>query len=128
MTKSVGEPRGATCCANVSADRPDVDYRFTLANERTYLAWLRTALALLAGGAAAAKGLRFDHDLLRWMVAAPPMAAGAVLSVAALKRWRATEGAMHQGTPIAIGKGFNLLAFMVAAYAVVVLAASILDG
>ena len=26
------------------------DYRFTLANERTYLAWIRTALALAAGG------------------------------------------------------------------------------
>ena len=26
------------------------DYRFTLANERTFLAWLRTALALIAGG------------------------------------------------------------------------------
>lgn len=28
------------------------DYRFTLANERTFLAWIRTALALLAGAIA----------------------------------------------------------------------------
>ncbi len=28
------------------------DPRFTLANERTFLAWVRTALALLAGGIA----------------------------------------------------------------------------
>ena len=31
------------------------DYRFTLANERTYLAWLRTALAMLAGAVAVAQ-------------------------------------------------------------------------
>src|SRR5438067_2032828 len=30
------------------------DYRFTLANERTLLAWLRTGLALVAGGVAVA--------------------------------------------------------------------------
>ncbi len=28
----------------------DPDYRFSLANERTFLAWIRTALALIAGG------------------------------------------------------------------------------
>ena len=32
----------------------DPDYRFTLANERTFLAWLRTGLALLAGAVALA--------------------------------------------------------------------------
>ena len=31
-------------------DGQEPDYRFSLANERTFLAWIRTALALLAGG------------------------------------------------------------------------------
>jgi len=31
-------------------DGEEPDYRFSLANERTFLAWIRTALALLAGG------------------------------------------------------------------------------
>ncbi|MDT5236302.1 MAG: putative rane protein, partial [Mycobacterium sp.] len=35
-----------------SEDTRELDYRFTLANERTFLAWIRTALALLAGGVA----------------------------------------------------------------------------
>src|SRR3546814_13520956 len=33
-------------------DEAEPDYRFTLANERTFLAWIRTALALIAGGIA----------------------------------------------------------------------------
>ena len=33
-------------------DGHEPDYRFTLANERTFLAWIRTALALLAGSVA----------------------------------------------------------------------------
>ncbi|MEI2422188.1 DUF202 domain-containing protein, partial [Arthrospira platensis SPKY2] len=28
----------------------DPDYRFSLANERTFLSWIRTSLALVAGG------------------------------------------------------------------------------
>ena len=38
----------------MSQDR-EPDYRFTLANERTFLAWIRTSLALLAGGVAVIK-------------------------------------------------------------------------
>jgi putative membrane protein len=34
------------------ADEQEPDYRFTLANERTFLAWIRTALAFLAAGVA----------------------------------------------------------------------------
>ena len=38
--------------ANDGGDGKEPDYRFTLANERTFLAWIRTALALVAGAVA----------------------------------------------------------------------------
>lgn len=38
--------------ARVYAEGEEPDYRFSLANERTFLAWLRTGLALIAAGVA----------------------------------------------------------------------------
>jgi uncharacterized membrane protein YidH (DUF202 family) len=54
-----------------SAEPDQLDYRFSLANERTFLAWIRTALALVAGGIVAAKALEFNHDVWRWILAVP---------------------------------------------------------
>ncbi|MFC6354932.1 YidH family protein [Luethyella okanaganae] len=77
------------------------DYRFTLANERTFLAWIRTALALLAGGVLLHQ---FSHALgPRWVVVALAVALGvigAVLSVIAYTRWRANEIAMRRNGPL----------------------------
>ena len=42
------------------------DYRFSLANERTFLAWIRTSLALLAGAAAVAFVPQFHVEHARW--------------------------------------------------------------
>src|ERR1700736_3328461 len=48
-----GHPAVLVCGHMESSENTrELDYRFTLANERTFLAWIRTALALLAGGVA----------------------------------------------------------------------------
>jgi putative membrane protein len=109
-------------------DRPDVDYRFTLANERTFLAWIRTALALLAGGIAAAKALDFNHEAWRWVIAAPPIVAGALLAAAAPARWRRYEQAMRAGRPLPVGPGTAVVGLGLALYAVVALIVAALDG
>ena len=45
-------------------DEQEPDYRFTLANERTYLAYLRTSLACYAGGLSAVQFLDLGPDSL----------------------------------------------------------------
>jgi putative membrane protein len=110
----------------VNASHPD--YRFTLANERTYLAWIRTALALVAGGVAAAKALEFNHDVYRWIVAAPPIAGGALLALEATIRRRNYQEAIRSGTPLPGSRGLKLLGGVLCVYAVIALAAVALDG
>ncbi|GAS94244.1 uncharacterized protein RMCC_1210 [Mycolicibacterium canariasense] len=72
------------------------DYRFTLANERTFLAWIRTALALIAGGVAVAQLLGpFAVSWGRRGLATALITAGAVVAVASVRRWRRVQQAMR---------------------------------
>lgn len=88
--------RGIEKIMNWQKRGSDPDYRFTLANERTFLAWIRTALAILAGSIL----LHQFADALqpRWVqFAASSGLAGlsAVLGGGAYLRWRANEIAMR---------------------------------
>jgi putative membrane protein len=105
----------------------EIDYRFSLANERTYLAWVRTALALVAGGIAAAKALDFHHSYLRWLVAAPPIVAGAALVLEARSRWGKYERLMRAGRQLPVGHRLRSIALVLAAYGLVALIAVVLD-
>ncbi len=107
---------------------PDTDPRYSLANERTYLAWIRTSLALVAVGLVAATAIEFEHDVLRWVVAIPPIVGGAALALEARLRWRVYERAMRAGNPLPAGRSIGIVSALVAAYAVVVLVAAVLDG
>lgn len=109
------------------APADELDYRFTLANERTFLAWIRTALALVAGGAAAAKALDVHHELVRWTIAVPPILAGAGLAAAADRRRRAYEAAMLRRGRLS-DAGLAVVGSGVAAYALLVLLCLALDG
>ncbi|MCB0881307.1 MAG: DUF202 domain-containing protein [Thermoleophilia bacterium] len=106
----------------------DIDYRFSLANERTFLAWIRTSVALIAGGLVAAKVVPFEDAVWRWLVSAPPIVAGAAIAFHARSRWAAYERAMRSGTRLPVGAGFALLAVALAVYAAVVLAAALFDS
>lgn len=72
------------------------DYRFSLANERTFLAWIRTALALLAGGVLLEQfATRLEPHLALIGVAVLLAVLSAALCAAAYTRWRANEIAMR---------------------------------
>ena len=105
-----------------------MDYRFSLANERTFLAWIRTALALVAGGLFAAKALEFDHEVWRWVIAAPPILGGAVLAYDARGRFRRYEEAMLDERPLPKGRSITPLAVGLAIYAIVALLISVIEG
>ncbi|HIZ50112.1 MAG TPA: DUF202 domain-containing protein [Candidatus Pseudomonas excrementavium] len=77
------------------------DPRFTLANERTFLAWIRTALALLAGGIAVEV---FTYELfvpeVRKLLSVSLMAFAMLLSTAASIRWLNVERALRHRAPL----------------------------
>ncbi|WNM38878.1 DUF202 domain-containing protein [Micromonospora halotolerans] len=77
------------------------DYRFSLANERTFLAWIRTALALLASAVAVIQFLPASALAgTRSGLAAVLAVAGTLLPVAAYRRWARTQRAMRLGQGI----------------------------
>ena len=79
----------------------DPDPRFSYANERTFLAWCRTALALMTAGLAITQLLPpFDLPGGRRLIGLPLIAAGVVLAAGSLVQWARTERAMRLGEPL----------------------------
>ncbi|WP_232549593.1 YidH family protein [Propioniciclava soli] len=82
-------------------DGAEPDPRFTLANERTFLAWMRTSLALLGAGVAleAFAADVFPH-LIRHLAALVLVGTALVASLSATYRWHRVETAMRRGRPL----------------------------
>ena len=100
-------------------DEPD--YRFTLANERTFLAWIRTALALLAGGVLLDQlaGSLHPRGVLVGLAASLCLVAAAA-SMFAYARWKANEVAMRQSGPLPAPAAVPLLSLVFLGLALVV--------
>jgi putative membrane protein len=82
-------------------DEAEPDYRFTMANERTLLAYLRTALALDAAGLAAVQFLtEIGPHWVRMVAGVLLAAAGAASSAGGYVRWRSIQAAMRRQEPL----------------------------
>lgn len=72
------------------------DYRFSLANETTFLAWIRTSLALIVGALAIDQLFpEIAPAPLRIAMCVALAFIGAVLAVLAYRRWGQMEEAMR---------------------------------
>lgn len=105
------------------------DYRFSLANERTFLAWMRTALALVAVAVAVLFhqfGTRIEP---RWLLTALSGGVAVVASLVAtcgFTHWRSNQIAMRHdralpGSPLLLGLAFAMALLSVATAALVLL-------
>ena len=114
---AAGTPGGAAEPARPEqSPESDPDYRFTLANERTFLAWFRTALALIAGGVAVVQLIpQFAFPGARHTLGILLTVMGGTLSFAAVRRWQRVQAAMRREadlppTRLPVMLGFSLAA------------------
>lgn len=86
----------------VADEGTEPDPRFTFANERTFLAWSRTALALVVAGLAIVQLLPPFRGVPvgRHLLGVPLIVLGAVLAVAAYIEWIRDQRALRRGEPL----------------------------
>ena len=115
-----------------AADEPietDPDVRFSYANERTFLAWNRTSLAMLTAGLAITQLLPpFDVPGGRRMIGIPLIVAGTVVSIASFVQWKRNEQAMRRGEPLPDSMLPALVAVIVGISAVIALLLGLFGG
>lgn len=86
-------------------EEPDV--RFSLANERTLLAYQRTAIGLI--GAAVAVAHFLDDSALALLLAGILLVAGGFAAVGGYQRYVAADRAIREGLPLGPGRAAKVL-------------------
>jgi putative membrane protein len=96
----------------MTGDEPD--YRFTLANERTFLAYLRTSLAFYAGGLSAVQFLDLEQRWVSRAIGVVLVLAGLTSTIGAYVRWKQNLAAMRANGPLPASRLPLLLATTIA--------------
>lgn len=97
------------------------DPRFSFANERTFLAWIRTALGFLAAGVgvAAISDLSSSLTLEVKIASVALIACGLIAGIGAFTRWMRNERAIRSNQPLPSSPLIPLLTFGVALVALI---------
>jgi putative membrane protein len=85
-----------------SAGGSEPDARFTFANERTFLAWSRTALALVVAGLAVIQLLPPFPGVPwgRHIIGTPLILLGSAVAVISYLEWQSNQRALRRGEPL----------------------------
>jgi putative membrane protein len=94
------EPSPRRFPSTVYGEGDEPDPRFSLANERTFLAWMRTALALFAAGVALEALDVPLHATMRLIAAIIFVGLGLIATVQGWWGWARAERALRIGKPL----------------------------
>lgn len=102
-----------------AAPAEQIDYRFLLANERTFLAWIRTALGVIAGGVALDQFVvvRSDSSIIA-PLSLVTVVLGVVVAITGTVRWSRADAVMRAGRPMGRSRGILVVGASVAAVGV----------
>jgi putative membrane protein len=102
-------------------DGTEPDPRFTFANERTFLAWSRTALALVVAGLGVVQLLPPFPGVPwgRYVLGVPLIVFGAAVAVTAYGEWVSSQRALRLGQPLPRSVMPRLLTAVITAIAVI---------
>lgn len=113
--------------SKLPGDAPD--YRFSLANERTFLAWVRTSLGVLAAGVGLDQlAPNLATPLVREIIAMALCLFAGCLAIFAYLRWLTTEKSMRLKQDLPYTPVLLLLSIMMALVAGAVLVMVLYGG
>jgi len=127
-TADAAETGDAAETAETAETEPDA--RFTLANQRTFLAWSRTALALVAAGLGIVQLLP-PFPGVRWgrhVIGVPLIVLGAVTAAEAYREWTSTQRALRRREPLPRSALPLVLAATIAVVAAIAAAVALLSA